>query len=542
MLARMIRPCTVSSELRATTVQQNAPCRSNFLAVLAVAFVGANVISAGAAETNAFFKIRVLDADTGRGVPLVELKTVSQARYYTDSAGVVAFNEPGLMGREVWFGVWSHGYEYPKDSFGNAGVRLKPEAGRSAEIKLKRVNIAERLYRITGAGIYRDSILLGERAPIAEPVLNGGVVGQDSSVPAVYHGRIGWFWGDTSQAGYPLGNFSTSGATSELPGQGGLPPAQGVNLHYFTGANGFSRGMAPLAEPGPVWIEQPFVLTNDGREIMVTCYSRMKDLGTKVEQGLMVYDDAKDQFVKLREISLKESWRFPAGPSFRWNQGGKDFFVIARPFATVRVQADWQSVTNLAAYEAFTCLAADSTVQTPVVARDHAGRVAWAWRNSGDPLGQKEERTLIKRGLLKPDEARYQLTDIDSGQPIEMHHASIHWNDFRRRWIMLGVQTGGRSILGEIWFAEATSPLGPWRQAKRIATHEKYSFYNPAQLPFFDEAGGRYIYFEGTYSSTFSGNDQPTPLYDYNQIMYRLDLADTRLHFDDNKPGRPDSR
>jgi hypothetical protein len=47
--------------------------------------------------------------------------------------------------------------------------------------------------------------------------------------------------------------------------------------------------------------------------------------------------------------------------------------------------------------------------------------------------------------------------------------------------------------------------------------------------PFFDQEGGRIIYFEGTYASTFSGNTNPTPRYDYNQIMYRLDLADPRL-------------
>ena len=34
------------------------------------------------------------------------------------------------------------------------------------------------------------------------------------------------------------------------------------------------------------------------------------------------------------------------------------------------------------------------------------------------------------------------------------------------------------------------------------------------------------IFFEGTYTTTFSGNDDPTPRYDYNQVMYRLDLAD----------------
>jgi hypothetical protein len=37
------------------------------------------------------------------------------------------------------------------------------------------------------------------------------------------------------------------------------------------------------------------------------------------------------------------------------------------------------------------------------------------------------------------------------------------------------------------------------------------------------------IYFEGTYTQTFSGNPEATPRYDYNQIMYRLDLDDPRL-------------
>ena len=46
---------------------------------------------------------------------------------------------------------------------------------------------------------------------------------------------------------------------------------------------------------------------------------------------------------------------------------------------------------------------------------------------------------------------------------------------------------------------------------------------------FFDEEGGRYIYFEGTYSFTFSGRQARTPLYDYNQMLYRLDLDDPRL-------------
>ena len=491
--------------------------------------LSSNLLAGPATGTNLYFKIRVVDAETGRGVPLVELKTTSQQRFYTDSAGVVAFNEPGLMGHEVWFRVWSHGYEFPKDGFGNAGVRLKVEAGHSAEIKLKRVNIAERLYRITGAGIYRDTVLLDEAAPITEPVLNGDVVGQDTSVPAVYHGSIHWFWGDTTRPEYPLGHFHTAGATSELPDHGGLPPSQGINLHYFTDTNGFSRGMAPLAAPGPVWIEQPVVLTNAGCEVMLTHYTRVKKDMSPVEHGLMVYDDATEQFIKLRELPLQETWRYPAGHPFRWSEAGTDYFCFTKPFVTIRVKADWQSVTNPAAYEALTCLAQNSTEEHPIVARDATGNVQWKWQTSAGPIGQKQERDLIKNGALRNDEAHYQLTDADSGKPVELHHASIHWNEFRQRWILIGVQRNGSSYLGEVWFADAASPLGPWRQAKRIVTHEKYSFYNPAQLPFFDEGGGRFIYFEGTYSNMFSGNEHPTPLYDYNQMLYRLDLADPRL-------------
>ena len=84
---------------------------------------------------------------------------------------------------------------------------------------------------------------------------------------------------------------------------------------------------------------------------------------------------------------------------------------------------------------------------------------------------------------------------------------------------------------GEIWFAEADTPCGPWVYARRVVTHNTYNFYNPTQHSFFDQEGGRLIYFEGTYTSTFSGACEKTPLYDYNQIMYRLALDDSQLIF-----------
>ena len=63
----------------------------------------------------------------------------------------------------------------------------------------------------------------------------------------------------------------------------------------------------------------------------------------------------------------------------------------------------------------------------------------------------------------------------------------------------------------------------------KILTHDHYSFYNPRHHPFLNKEGGKVIYFEGTYTKLFSSNPIATPRYDYNQMMYRLDLSDERL-------------
>lgn len=94
---------------------------------------------------------------------------------------------------------------------------------------------------------------------------------------------------------------------------------------------------------------------------------------------------------------------------------------------------------------------------------------------------------------------------------------------------MIGLQKFGTSVLGEIWYSEAASPLGPWKWGRKIVTHDKYSFYNPKQHPLFAREKGRLIYFEGTYTALFSGSEVKTPRYDYNQIMYQLDLSDPQL-------------
>src|SRR5258708_24971603 len=76
------------------------------LALILISFASAQ---APTTQPSRYFTIQVIDEQTGRGVPLVELKTVSSMRYYTDSAGLVAIDDPQYMDHEVFFSLFSHG-------------------------------------------------------------------------------------------------------------------------------------------------------------------------------------------------------------------------------------------------------------------------------------------------------------------------------------------------------------------------------------------------------------------------------------------------
>ncbi|HZT81707.1 MAG TPA: hypothetical protein VFA26_15880 [Gemmataceae bacterium] len=473
------------------------------------------------------FAITVVDEQTGRGVPLVELQTVNHIRLWTDSNGVVAFHEPGLMGRTVFFHVKSHGYEHARDGFGFRGKALDVTEGGSAKLTVKRLNVAERLYRVTGGGIYRDSLLVGRPVPLREPVLNGQVFGSDSVVNAVYRGKVYWFWGDTNRPAYPLGNFHVPGATSALPADGGLDPAKGVDLRYFLDDDGFARPTAQMPGKGPTWITGLAVLGSPGKERMFAAYVKVKPPLEIYERGLVEWNDEKKQFERAAVFDLKAP-AHPGGHPFRRRVGGVDYVYFATPYPLVRVRADPEDLKRLDRYEAFTCLKPGSRMDRPEVERG-AGGVRWAWKKDAPPVGPGEQDRLVKAGKLKPEEALLHLRDVDTGKPVLAHSGSVYWNEFRRRWVMIAVQMFGTSVLGEVWYAEADTPLGPWVFARKVVTHDRYSFYNPKQHPMFDQAGGRVLYFEGTYTHTFSGNSEQTPRYDYNQVMYRLDLADPRL-------------
>lgn len=482
-----------------------------------------------------YFEIQVVDAETGRGVPLVELRTVNDIRFFTDSQGYVAINSPDLLNQDVFFHVSSHGYEFPKDGFGYRGKKLKVVAGGMAKLQLKRINIAERLYRVTGAGIYRDSVLLGKPIPIQQPLIDGQVFGSDSVVNAVYRGQVYWFWGDTNRPSYPLGNFHVPGATSELPQNGGLSPNQGVNLNYFVNENGFAKPTAEMPGKGPTWIGGLVALHDaSGDEQLFASYVKVKAPLTVYQRGLVKFNEDKKQFEKVKQFDMNAPL-FPGGHPLVFADDGKAYVYFARPYPIIRVPAKVESLEDLSQYETYTYLQQGSRENSLRVQRDETGKLVYGWKTDTIPLSPKLEKRLIDEGKIQPAEGLLQTKDIETEKPIMLHGGSVYWNDYRKRWIMIAVESFGTSLLGEIWYSESDSLSGPWPVARKVVTHDKYSFYNPKQHPMFDSDQGRYIFFEGTYTNMFSGNPDRTPRYNYNQVMYKLDLADPRLQLDHNE-------
>lgn len=432
------------------------------------------------------FAIHVIDRVTKRGVPLIELETTGGIRFVTDSAGVVAFREPGLLGTKVWFHVRGHGYRYPEDGFGFRGVALETRSGGHATIRVDRVNVAERLYRITGGGIYRDSILTGRRPPSPRALLNGRVAGQDSVQAVPFGERVLWFWGDTHRVRYPLGLFKTAGAWSPLPGKGGLTAVTGVELRYFTGKDGFARAMCPIEGPGVVWIDGVTVV-----EGTVVChYSRRKSLTEETENGLARWNPRREVFEKWVELPLGEKRHLKHHPNVV-EMDGESWVVLGSPFPELRVRADLKSVGDPACHQ--------------------------RWNGTSWVAAEKGYRP-VQQGIAS----------VGGERQVQARPGTVRWNAHRNRWIAIfGEAFGESSFLGEVWMADAPAITGPWKDARKIVTHDGYSFYNVAHHGFLDD--GRHIYFEGTYTTLFSKTKVRTPRYDYNQIMYRLDLDDPRL-------------
>jgi len=524
------------------------------------------VACTGPGIRTAAFRISVVDADTGRGIPAVELRTNDDRSFFTDSAGVIALVDPDLVGRRVFFEVRSFGYEYERRSFGRPGLALDLAPGAAALLKMRRHNVAERLYRVTGTGIYRHSELLGDDVPLRGGDRTVVPSGMDSALATVYQGALFWIWGDTDVLSAPLGNLRATGARSQLPDRGGLDPRRGIELDFLLegGVEGGLEGrrLRPMVEDdhAPIWLTALRATRNaEGEERLFATYAKIEKLMTPAEQGLALFDDETGRF-RIRARYPRDAPIVPTGVVFRHTDGGRSrlyYDLYVRSLDTA------EGVRDLSSYEAYTPLRhgeripADGVPDADALARDADGSLVWDWKRDTAAIPPRSWKELVRTGVVEAREAPYRLIDIETGEALSPHGGgSIHWNEHRQRWIMIRSRAGGGgSLLGEVYYFEAETPLGPWAYGRKIVTHSMpapswtrghehltYSFYNPVHHPELDRAQGREILFEGTMSVLFAHPAHPRiPGYNYNQMMYGLDLEDPRLFLPVavySKPGR----
>lgn len=490
------------------------------------------------------FGVRVVDGETKRGVPLVELVTTAQEVFITDSLGWVTIREPELVGREVHFAIRSPGYETPKDGFGIVGQRLKIEPGKTATITLTRRQPAERLYRTTGLGIYRAACELGIADLPPEPSAAAGIAGCDSVLVTRYGGKLHWFWGDTPSIGYPLGNFHMTGATTALPAKGLSLSERPPHYRYFLKPEGGVKSMMPMPGDGPTWMGGLVTLKDEtGRERMVAGYSKIRGSLESYRWGLEVWSDELEQFEPLVEFPAgKVNYPVSQNHTLLIADGRLDdaieddgYLYFCQPFPLMRVKRNLAAMKEIGLYEGYTCEVAGSTEAEPKLERDTAGKLVHAWRPGVRPVTAELVKSWCRKGFMQPEESLFLLPDRSSGDAksarmIQPHYGSTYWNAYRRKYVTIFSEINGAgSMLGNVWYTEADSITGPWRTAIQLADHGRYSFYNPRQHPDFAEEGGKIIYFEGTFTQSFSGLPQGVPLYDYNQLMYRVDLSRLEL-------------
>lgn len=422
-------------------------------------------------------RIAIVEAGTRWPVPLVELETVHGEKFVSDNAGLIAFDLPESMGRETWFRVRGFGYGVRKDGFGYEGVRLVPRPGGRAEVEVERRIVARRLGRITGAGIFGESQKFGEERAWSE----SGVVGCDSVQTAEIGGRLLWLWGDTSLARYPLGIFDGTAAITPIRPLETPEPPMRLRLEYVRDAKGVPKGAARMDGRGPTWLTG-VTAVNDaaGRDRVVGTFMKIEPPMDAYRVGLCAWDDAAGQFSEVKtlwERSRDGVARPPLleGHPVRWRDAeGRSWLLYGNPFPTIRSPATFEAWSDQATWE---------RVDPPPAPRDAEGK------------------------------------------RVEPHSGSIAWNPWRNRWVAVFMEKFGTpSAFGEIWYAEARAPIGPWGTAVKIVSHDNYSFYNPRIHPEFTAADSPILVFEATFSAQFADRPPPVARHDYNQVLYRLDL------------------
>jgi hypothetical protein len=238
---------------------------------------------------------------------------------------------------------------------------------------------------------------------------------------------------------------------------------------------------------GPTWVSAYVSLPDrSGVSRLVGTYIKVRPPMEAYESGLCVWSEASQSFERLRVLWTKSDSApkqppAPDGHPILWTDAaGKPWVLFGNPLPRLRCPATFESWQDASSWE-----------------------------------------------KLEPQES---LASAADGKPVKPHSGSVAWSPWRRRWVTVFMETFGKpSAFGELWYAEAATPTGPWGKAVKILSHQNYTFYNPRIHPEFSAGDSPVLIFEGTYTQQFADRPHPTPRYDYNQILYRLDLTDPRL-------------
>lgn len=433
-------------------------------------------------------RIVVIDDQNRWPVPMVELRTNHHVRLVTDNAGVIAFDLPELMGKETWFSIIGHGYNVAADGFGFRGVRLIPMPGETLTVEVTRQLPAKRLGRLTGGGLFAESQKFGEHRSWDEQ----GILGCDSVQTAAHRGRMHWLWGDTILPRYPLGRFHMIGATTTATPLESFVPPLSLRYDYITDPSGTPRDVGEMAGTGPTWISGFISLPDaSGTPRLVGTYMKIKPPLTAYEIGQCVWNESLRRF-EPHQVLWTRSDQSPEPPVVSdghpvlWKDDQqRQWLLFGDPFPRLRMPATFE---------------------------------AWADRSTWQII---EPQAAVPQATV-PQVA---VPAAEGNREIRPHRGSIAWNAYRNRWVTVFTEMLGQPTpLGELWYAEAPEPTGPWGDAVKVVTHDHYTFYNPRLHPEFTQGDSPILLFEATYTKEFSGNPEPTPRYDYNQILYRLDL------------------
>ena len=313
-----------------------------------------------------------------------------QIRYVTDSNGVVAFDEPGLIGLQ---GLLPR--QEPRLRVPQGRVRLPRQGARDPAGGLGHARRSSGSTSPSGStaspagGSIATAVLTGGRAPIARAGAErpGARLGQRASTPSTGARSTGSGATPTGP-GYPLGNFHVPGATSELPGRRRARPRRRGRpdlLRRRRRLRPADRARCPAT--GPTWIGGLVVLRDrDGRERMFADY---------VEDPPAAGDlRARAGRVRPRDRQLREGGHvpmdlrrtpasIPAAIRSSTGDGGIDYVYYRSPYPLIRVPADPEALADPGGYEAFTCLAPGTRLeQRQARPRRRTAGLRYAWKRN----------------------------------------------------------------------------------------------------------------------------------------------------------------